>query len=244
MPMLPDASAPEGMRLYAIGDVHGMLEPLREVHGLIADDLAARPVNDWRIIHIGDYIDRGPDSAGVLCFLADRSADPRVLAILGNHDEYLRRCLISPDAFVWADWRRFGTATLDSFGIDGTQDWRRLSDELARRVPQEIKTYLAELPLILRFGDFAFAHAGIRPGVALDAQAQEDLTWIREPFLSSTEDLGVVVVHGHTPTDVVEVRRNRIGIDTGAVFGGPLSCIVLEGTRQALLTPGGIEPLI
>ncbi|MEM0945256.1 MAG: hypothetical protein AAGI70_15070, partial [Pseudomonadota bacterium] len=110
-------------------------------------------------------------------------------------------------------------------------------------LPQEHVNFLTTLPYMLRFGDYVFAHAGVRPGIRLTEQSPQDLIWIREPFLSSEADFGAIIVHGHTPASRVEVRPNRIGIDTGAVFGGPLTCLVLEGDRREILTARGRQTL-
>lgn len=236
--------APRGLRLYVIGDVHGLADRLGEVHGWIDADLAARPAPDWRVVHLGDYIDRGPDSAGVIARLVARIRDRRTYCLRGNHEQYLVDFAGDAGSPGLGDWLRYGgTQTLGSYGIGGGAAPGELRAAMLAAIPPAQLRFLAGLPHMLRLGGYVFVHAGIRPGVALDAQAPQDLIWIREPFLSSRAEHGAVVVHGHTPAKSVEDHGNRINIDTGAVFGGPLSCLVLEGASRALLTPDGPTPL-
>ena len=241
---LGKATAPEGVRLYAIGDVHGCDAVLAEMHERIAADVAARPTGGHRIIHIGDYVDRGPDSAGVIRRLAEVSHEnPRTVFLLGNHDECLLAFLDDPAATaeMYLDPNIGGAATLRSYGValDRFGILPRgaagLSSELRTKMPPEHRAFLNSLRLSARFGDYLFVHAGIRPGVAFEKQDPEDLIWIRQKFLRDERDHGCVVVHGHTPAKAPEVRPNRINIDTGAVFGGPLTCLVLEGTEHRFL---------
>jgi serine/threonine protein phosphatase 1 len=235
---LGDATIPEGLRVYAIGDVHGCDDRLAEAHRKIADDLATRAVDDHRIIHLGDYVDRGPASDAVLARLARLSRDdPRIICLRGNHDQMMIDFLADPAAGGAMWLMNGGDRTIANYGV--TRGWREsnralveLRDRLARAVPADQIAFLENLDDSVRFGDFYFCHAGIRPGVALDAQSREDLTWIREEFLDDARDHGVVVVHGHTPQPRPEVRRNRINVDTGAVFGGPLTVVCLEGTSH------------
>jgi len=252
MVMLPDAHTPEGLRLYAIGDVHGRTDLLSQMHQRITDDLKRRPVDDWRVIHLGDYIDRGLDSAGTLALLIAYHDEHHAEFLAGNHDRFLLDFLIDPETADFDLWMDNGGAkTLDSFGVDGrsaafSSDERacwRVYDQVTEAMPDGLPGFLGNLSLMLRFGDYAFVHAGILPGVPLEEQSADDLTWIREPFLSSEMDHGAVVVHGHTPVEAVEVRPNRIGIDTGAVFSGNLTCLVLDGAERALLQVDGPAPL-
>ena len=238
---LGQARTPEGMRLYAIGDVHGLDDMLDEAHARIAADLAARPVSDHRIVHVGDYVDRGGASAGVIDRLARLSAeDPRVLCLMGNHDELMLGFLSEP-ILCGPTWLGNGApATLASYGVPvperlGFDDLPALSARLGEAMPDRHKAFLAGLRRSVRFGDFFFCHAGIRPGIALDRQSDQDLVWIRDPFLSSRRDHGAVIVHGHTRVRAPEVRPNRIDIDTGAVYGGPLTVLALEGNGYRFL---------
>jgi serine/threonine protein phosphatase 1 len=229
------ASLPRGQRVYAIGDVHGCLDQLRALHQMIAEDLAARPIASSTLVHLGDYVDRGPDSAGVVSLLLEGPMPAGIGAVvnlIGNHEEMMLAALddCSPPV-VWHWLINGGEATLDSFGLADTPDpavW-------AERLPGERLAFLRGLALTYHAGDYFFVHAGARPGVPLADQAREDLLWIREPFLSSVAPFEAVVVHGHTPVPVPELRRNRIGIDTGAVMGGVLTCAVLERRKVGFI---------
>ena len=251
MVTLPEARAPEGLRLYAIGDVHGHAGMLAEMHLRIARDLQARPSDDWRVIHVGDYIDRGPESARALSLAMDYARGGRADFLIGNHEEFMLDFLRDPagaDLDLWM--MNGGDATLRSFGVDhalllGYPDAaarRELREQIVAALPG-VDGFLEGLATMVRHGDYAFVHAGVRPGVPLERQSAHDLVWIRHEFLGSDADHGAVIVHGHTPVRRVDVQPNRIGIDTGAAYGGPLSCIVLEGRERALLGRDGLEPL-
>lgn len=251
MTMLPAARPPDGLRVYAIGDVHGCTAQLAGLHALIRAHLSARPPRDWRIVHVGDYVDRGPDSRGALDALAALAGDARVVCLRGNHDQYLIDFLDDPEAASFDAWLfNGGATTLRDYGAEpgeavlvGPRRRAELHARLVQALPRAHRDFLDGLRHSLRLGDYFFAHAGVRPGVALEAQDARDLIWIREPFLSSNDDLGAVVVHGHTPSAGIVVRHNRIGIDTGAVFGGALTCLVLEGDGRWGLDAQGVTPL-
>ena len=239
---LGEARTPDGMRLYAIGDVHGCDDLLAEAHGKIAEDLAGRPVADHRIIHVGDYGDRGPDTAAVIERLAGLTiADPHLVCLRGNHDEMLLGFLSKLDEMGAIFMDNGGEATLASYGVKVgllsrfIGNHANLAERLAATMPAHHLAFLESLQPTARFGDYFFCHAGIRPGVPLDQQSPHDLLWIRREFLWSDADHGVVVVHGHTPAAEPEVLSNRINIDTGAVFTGTLTCLVLEGTNYSFL---------
>jgi serine/threonine protein phosphatase 1 len=228
------AMLPAGRRVYAVGDIHGCLAELRAMHRLIAADLAARPVAAPLLVHLGDYVDRGPDSAGVVDLLASGGGFSTRLPIVnlrGNHERTMLDALAGQRAAI-TDWRIFGgDESLRSWGIDPASPpagWRRA-------IPPAHLAFLESLGLMHREGGYLFVHAGIRPGVPLEGQTEQDLISIRQPFLYSEADLGVVVVHGHTPKPSPQVRHNRIGIDTGAVYGGSLTCLVLEGGMLGFL---------
>lgn len=246
MVRLADARTPLGMRLYAIGDVHGCRDALAGLHRAIGADLAARPPADWRIVHLGDYVDRGADSRGVVDFLLARTAeDQRVLCLRGNHDEMFAAGLGS-DGRARDLWlMNGGGETLESYGVSltGFLDAARAGRTGCDEVPRSHRAFLDGLALSAQFGDYYFVHAGIDPTRPLDAQEAQDQLWIREPFLTSRQPFGAVIVHGHTPVRRVAVRHNRIGIDTGAVFGGPLTCLVLEDESKGLLSGDHIVPL-
>ena len=246
MVWLTDARTPDGMRLYAVGDVHGCLDKLTTLQDAIEADLAARPVADWRIIHLGDYVDRGPDSHGVIEFLLGLAADePRILCLRGNHDAMFEGALAGDRRLgeVWLN--NGGSETLESYGVNLIDVIEGLREERPMRemIPRAHCDFLNGLAQNVRLGDYFFVHAGIEPDRPLDEQDAEPQLWIRGRFLSSEEQFEAVVVHGHTPVPAVEVRPNRIGIDTGAVFGGTLSCLVLEGSEKGLLIGSRIEPL-
>ncbi|MGH7104486.1 MAG: metallophosphoesterase [Acetobacteraceae bacterium] len=223
-----------GRRIYAIGDVHGLADRLEAMHDSIAADLAARPLASALVLYIGDYIDRGPASAGVLARLAAGGAvaGAETIHLLGNHEWMALHVLDGGGAEEAGLWRMNGAdATLRSWRIDP----ERAHGTWAGRVPEEQLRFLRMLRFSYREETYFFAHAGVRPGVALDAQDEEDLVWIREPFLSCKRDFGAVVVHGHTPVDAPVVKANRIGIDTGAVYGGMLTAAILEEDRLGFL---------
>lgn len=233
------------MRIYAIGDVHGRLDLLERLYTLIDKDLSTRPVGDFRLIHLGDYIDRGSDSAGVIQTLVDlTSADKRILAIAGNHDSAFLEFMVNPDCNNL--FARFGgVETAISYGIAADFTTQQLAirsrDGLAKVVPWSHFDFLAALPYSVSFGDYFFCHAGIRPSVDLDAQTPDDLAWIRQDFLRHTGLYAKVIVHGHTPGDSVAMFANRVNVDTGAYFSGRLSAVVLEGAEKRVIEAVGSE---
>jgi serine/threonine protein phosphatase 1 len=236
--MLNEALAPgllpPGLRVYAIGDVHGCADRLSVLHAGIAADARARPgARRVAILHLGDYVDRGPDSAGVLELLLGpppvRGAE--MVSLLGNHEVMmLDACDPQAPAGAMEFWLDTGGAeTLESYGArhDDPRWWEA--------VPAEHLALMRRCPLRWGAGDYLFVHAGVRPGVPLERQDPFDLVWIREPFLSFEGELPLVVVHGHTPAPAPAVRPHRIGIDTGACFGGDLTCLVLEEGRLGFI---------
>lgn len=237
-----DAAAPDGMRLYAIGDVHGRLDLLRAMHGRIRAELMRDKPADWRIIHLGDYVDRGPDASGVLAFLAERIAqDSRVVALAGNHDVNFRAFL--DDGDTTGLFSRFGGIdTARSYGVKADFSNPAAAEKsraaLAAVVPSAHKTFIEGMPRSIAFGDFFFCHAGIRPGVALADQDPDDLIWIREPFLNHAGLHEKVVVHGHTPQSEAEIMANRVNLDTLAYASGRLTAFVVEGREKQLLQAG------
>jgi len=220
---------PEGRRVYAIGDIHGCIDQLRALHQRVAADLAARPVAAPLLVHLGDYVDRGPDVSGVMELLASGDPVPGVptVNLLGNHERTMLDALLG-DKAAQTDWLYTGgRESLESYGIDPDAPDRAA---WGMRVPAHHVRFLKNLALSHREGSYVFAHAGIRPGVALDAQEKQDLLTIRTTFLFSEMDFGVIVVHGHTPTNtrMPVIKPNRIALDTGACYGGKLTCAVLE----------------
>lgn len=240
--------------IYAVGDVHGHLDQLRRVHDLIEADRAGEGLRDASVIHIGDLCDRGPDTRGVIDFLLTGLAAGQPWTILkGNHDRMFARYL-EPDAWhdphlwpglFWQHPRLGGLETLRSYGVevdDTVPD--RIHGQARQLVPDEHVEFLQTLPLMHRHGDIVFVHAGIRPGVALDEQWQDDLLWIRDEFLDDPRDHGAFVVHGHTMVPGVGHHGNRLNIDTGAGRGDALSVVVLEGRQVWQLTPRGRQPVV
>ncbi|MCW5745269.1 MAG: serine/threonine protein phosphatase [Alphaproteobacteria bacterium] len=236
------AAAPAGCRLYAIGDIHGRADLLADLHAAIAEDHRDRPT-DGRdvIVYLGDYVDRGPDSRGVIDCLANEAL-PGLTSVhlMGNHDEAMLRFL--DDATIGPTWASFGgEATLLSYGVRtspnmiGMRRFEDMRSQLAEKMPPDHIAFLRGLQTSYAAGDYFFAHAGVRPGVPVEQQRREDLLWIRDAFLSSDADHGKIVVHGHTPDDAPQVRANRIGVDTGAFASGVLTCLVLEGTNRRFL---------
>lgn len=238
-----DAGTPEGMRVYAIGDVHGCRELLVEMHARIDAEIARDRPGDWRIVHVGDYCDRGPDTRGVLDFLIARmQADGRVVCLRGNHDEGFLNFIAGdgPDRIFTANG---GETTAASYGVEAdfsTQPGIAAGRAaLSRAVPEAHRAFLAGLPFSTAFGDFFLCHAGIRPGVPLDAQDPQDLIWIRQAFLDDERLHPKIVVHGHTPAPAVELRPNRVNVDTRAFSSGRLSALMAEGKRKSLLEVSG-----
>lgn len=241
MPPAPSASAPRpapaalppGLRLYAVADIHGCSDKLDAIHALIAADAAAAAEPARVIVYLGDYVDRGPDSRGAIARVLAPPIAATVVALCGNHEAMMLAALENPaDEAAVALWlANGGAATLRSYGLTGGEEPAVWRDAL----PPDHLAFLRRLALRHRAGGYLFVHAGIRPGVALEAQAEHDLLWIRDPFLASAADHGAVVVHGHTPERAPVIRRNRIGLDTGAVYGGPLTAAVFWADRMALL---------
>jgi serine/threonine protein phosphatase 1 len=228
------ATLPPNQRVYAVGDVHGCLDRLAALHEQIAEDLANRPVKEAVLVHLGDYVDRGPDTAQVIEWLVAGPPVPakRVVNLMGNHEMMMLTALASPDDTTAHHWLTNGGAdSLMSWGVPRSA----VPAEWPGHIPLRHLMFLRDLRISHRIGPYFFVHAGIRPGVALEQQTRQDMLWIREPFLSSKVDHGVVVVHGHTPKHEPTVRPNRIGIDTGAVLGGALTCVVLEDDKLGFL---------
>jgi serine/threonine protein phosphatase 1 len=232
---LAPATLPAGQRVYAIGDVHGCADRLEVMHALIRDDLVNRPVADATVVHLGDYVDRGENSAGVLTRLAQGwwpEPQPRVVNLTGNHEAMLLAALDESNPESVLHWLSNGGAdTLGSWGLSP----RSRPPEWRRHIPAEQLAFLRGLAVFHRQGGYVFVHAGLRPGVPMALQTHDDMLWIREPFLSFKGELPGVVVHGHTPERAPVVRSNRIGVDTGAVMGGVLTCAVLETDRVGFL---------
>ncbi len=225
---------PRNYRVYCIGDIHGRLDLLQEVHQKIACD-----VSDFDgtkiLVYLGDYVDRGIHSKQVIdCLLEKNFSDFEKVFLLGNHEQVLLQFLKSNDASIAHDWFRFGgLSTLISYGINiqgipTSKDLERLRVEFREKLPVTHLGFFEHLVLNYEIGGYFFVHAGVRPKVKLQRQRSEDMLWIREEFLNSDVFHGRVIVHGHSVTDEPEIRHNRIGMDTGAYTSGRLACAVFE----------------
>ncbi len=230
----PPPPIPPGQRVYAVGDVHGCRERLAEMHAEIArHDQASAPA-EVTVVHLGDLVDRGPDSAGAVAAVMAGPPVPGAhhVVLMGNHERMMLDAVRGGDVDMAALWmQNGGDAALESWGVPRrarVQEWHTL-------IPRAVLDWMEALPLSHRIGETLFVHAGIRPGVPLAKQSAHDMLWIREPFLSWSDPLPVRVVHGHTPVRAPEIRPHRIGIDTGAVVGGRLTCAVLEGSTVAFI---------
>jgi serine/threonine protein phosphatase 1 len=233
MAVIPEnvAISTEATRLYAIGDIHGRLDLLERVIAAIRKD-TDRYGGDAITVTLGDYVDRGPDSRGVIDRLAQNPFPTPFVALKGNHEDMLIDFLGDPERGM--HWRmQGGEQTLQSYGVavrplmvgkNNAEAAARLHDAL----PASHLAFLDQLETSFQHGRFFLCHAGVRPGVALDQQTEHDLLWIRAEFLRSRADFGKIVIHGHTPVSEPEVLPNRVNIDTGAFASGRLTCIVLE----------------
>lgn len=236
----PPPSLPKGRRVYAIGDIHGRLDLLDRLIGMIRSDDARRPRAETEVILLGDLIDRGPDSAGVLARAMTGSVGFAPLhTLMGNHEEQMIDCVLGDGQMLDAWLFYGGRETLRSFGVP---EWVINSDDpamvmrgAATAIPRDLVRWVRALPVSRRIGDYLFVHAGVRPGVPLDQQDPLDLRWIRREFLESAADHGAVVVHGHSIRPEVQLHPNRIGIDTGAYASGRLTALGLQGSDHWIL---------
>lgn len=235
---LPPA-VPQGQRVYAIGDIHGCLAPFKALAEAIEADDARRGPADTTVILLGDLVDRGPDSAGVVAFARQWQARRRVRILSGNHEEMFLDSFDNLDV-LREFLRHGGRETVLSYGVDpdiyAQADFAATRDLMHRHVPQADRDFIAGFEASIALGDYLFVHAGVRPGVPLDQQRLSDLRWIRGTFLDHADSFGPVIVHGHTIFTQPELRHNRIGIDTGAYNTGRLTALGLEGTRRWLIT--------
>ena len=240
----PEPRGAKGYRAYVIGDVHGRLDLLDQLLASIEQDWTQRPARKVLLVFLGDLIDRGPQSAQVLERLRTYEArGVRKVFLLGNHEEVLLR-IVGGEVSLVPSWLQFGGAQcLASYGGDPRRVARSSESEaleaIQNAVPASHLEFLESFVDSCRFGDYLFVHAGIRPGVSIEEQLQSDLRWIREPFLFDDTDHGCVVVHGHTISEVVEERENRIGIDTGAYRTGILTAVAIEGPDRWYLDTRG-----
>ena len=235
-----EPGVPPGYRVYAIGDIHGRLDLLDDALARIEADNAGRAHARNIIVFLGDLIDRGPSSAQVIERARTyRRPGLRTVFIIGNHEEVLLRLLRGESRFV-RDWLKFGGAECArSYGIGPTalkrMDPGQAVQVLRDKIPKLDQEFLESFVDTFRVGSYLFVHAGVRPGVPLPEQKQSDLRWIRQPFLENEDDHGFIVVHGHTIADQIDVRDNRIGLDTGAYRTGVLTAMGLEGRERWFL---------
>jgi serine/threonine protein phosphatase 1 len=242
------------MRSYAIGDIHGHLDLLLHAHDLIAQDRRQTGDIDAPIIHLGDYVDRGPDCRGVVDYLARGTArGENWVTLKGNHDRMFSRFLRDPlepeeglrSDLSWLHPRLGGAATLTSYGVKNPAD-RPIAPvhaEAVEGVPTEHRIFLESRPTWVQRGECVFVHAGIRPGIPMPQQRETDRVWIRGGFLEDTRDHGFLVVHGHTALDTATHYGNRLNIDSSAAYGGPLTAVVIEGRDVWRLKEGDRIPL-
>lgn len=236
------AAPPPGTRVYAIGDIHGCLERLKLLQQAILDDRDAAPESRFVLVYVGDYVDRGPDSREVIDHLLNAPLSGlKTIHLKGNHEDYMQR-FFEGDLEVGGGWiANGGRETLISYGVAVDSRWpeyselKSLQPRFADAAPAAHIAFLDSLAYSHVEGDYAFAHAGIAPGTALADQDPVDLMWIRDAFVRSTETHEYVIVHGHTPSKKIENKANRINVDTGAVYGGPLTAAVLAGTERNFL---------
>jgi serine/threonine protein phosphatase 1 len=234
---------PDGMRAYAIGDVHGRLDLLIELLDKIEADHRARPPAKAYLVLLGDLVDRGPDSRGVIeHLLRQPPAFAKTVFLKGNHEEFFLGAL-DGDLAMLQNWLAYGgRECAESYGV--SSGWMlnagptEVLQRLIAEVPAEHVEFLHGMADTFRFGDYLFVHAGVRPGVELGAQSSKDLRWIREGFLDDRTDHGVMVVHGHTIVEAPEQHSNRIAVDTGAYRTGVLTALAIEGAERWFIQAG------
>jgi len=243
----PAPALPAGHRVYAVGDIHGRADLFAALIKAIDTDDRRRnallgpgggPAPATTVILLGDLIDRGPDSRGVLDLAMRWSQHRPVRVLMGNHEEMFLKALDNVE--VLRHFLRFGgRETVLSYDVDqktyAEASFEEVQAMMHARISPATVAFIRGFEDSIHMGDYVFAHAGIRPGVPLDTQKPEDLRWIREPFLSHTQDHGAIIVHGHTIADNPEIRANRLGIDTGAYQSGRLTALMLEGEQRWLM---------
>ena len=226
---------PDGVRIYALSDIHGCSDLLAQMFRVIDADMAHSPPTRAIEVFLGDYIDRGPDSRSTLDLLIERGRRGNAIFLRGNHEAFLFEVFRDPSRLD--DWLRIGgLQTLMSYGLTPSlhpdhEERAALMRQLTAAMPPQHHSFLKRLRLTFTCGDFFFTHAGVRPGIPLSEQQEADLIWIRDEFLDSQDDFGKYVVHGHTPVRAPEILPNRANIDTGAYATGNLTLLSIEGTR-------------
>ncbi|MDQ1231747.1 serine/threonine protein phosphatase 1 [Sphingomonas sp. SORGH_AS 879] len=230
-----------GVRVYAVGDIHGRLDLLDRILERIDSDHATRAPAQRHIIFLGDLIDRGPDSAGVVERISRlAAADRHVHCLMGNHEEILLRAIDGDDKALRLFCRIGGRETMMSYGVTA-QDYERLDyaevhERLNAIVPAAHQHFLSNLKEMMIMGDYAFVHAGVRPGIPIAEQKLAETRWIRDPFLDHRAPMEKMVVHGHTVAEEAEILPHRIGIDTGAYQSDRLTALMLEGSEQVIFS--------
>jgi serine/threonine protein phosphatase 1 len=238
-PQPPVGKIPDGVRIYAIGDIHGRVDLLDQVLTRIDVHLASDPIHQPIQVFLGDYVDRGPDSRSVLDRLINRSRNHATVFLKGNHEVFFTDFLNDP--VILDEWRKYGgLETLMSYGLmpstmTSINQHEELAAELERVLPPSHRDFLLALKTFYVCGDYYFVHAGIRPGIALNLQREDDLLWIRNEFLRHEEHFDKIIVHGHTPVLQPEIHPNRINIDTGAYATGILTCLMLEADKRIFI---------
>lgn len=233
----PGISLPDGHRVYAVGDIHGRRDLLDEMDAMIVADSMIEPPDAVTVVYLGDYIDKGPDSAAVIdCLAGPHPGGFETVCLIGNHDHFMVRFLAGDENLDhWLS--NGGREALASYGVPWALGPDRALAELRAALPPEHRAFLDGLRLSHRIGNVVFAHAGIDPRRPLNAQTPKDLMWIRDPFLDWPAPMDVVIVHGHTPRPTPEVAHHRVGVDTLAWQSGTLTAAVLEkGTVRFLST--------
>ncbi len=243
---LGEAKTPDDTRIYAIGDIHGCITEFERLLEIIQNDLASAQIANHLIIFLGDYVDRGPDSAGCVEKLIKlRESSDNVVCLKGNHEDKFLKFLDDPLGVAGSFFGYGGIELSQSYGVniaaigDPLMNAQAVREELVRLAPKEHLAWLEALPTSFGSGDYFFAHAGVDPGVPLNSQNPHDLMWIRGAFLANDEPLEKVVVHGHTPHSKPEVKLNRINVDTCAYDTSVLTCVVLEGAGYRFLDTSG-----
>lgn len=238
---------PEGTRICAIGDIHGHLLLLDRLLERFYEAVRNKPVDRTILIGLGDMIDRGPDSPGVLDRMIALSGDAlcdasfECVCLKGNHEDAMLRFMFDDAPETGRVWlQNGGNTTCRDYGVEvgspTAQELSRISADLRASVPKAHVDFMRGLKLDHTVGDYLFVHAGVRPGRPLDRQDPYDLMWIRDDFLRSHEDFGKIVVHGHTPVAAPEIHRNRIALDTGAGHGRGLTAMILDADTRMFIT--------
>jgi len=237
-----DSQAPEGMRIYAVGDIHGRADLLNDLLNLIADDMSDADDLVVRLVFLGDYVDRGLYSREVIDRLVELKASTSGLHFLkGNHEQAMIQFLEDPGVgHVWLEYG--GLETLHSYGVHcvkssaDTGAFEQARSELASNLPEAHLEFLRELDICVEYGDYFFVHAGVRPGVPLQDQQEEDMLWIRDEFLRADARPEKVIVYGHTPSENPVDKSWRIGVDTGAYMTGRLTAVALQGRDRYFIS--------